>query len=194
MSRITIEQIQQELEPDGWKIISTEYKNLDSELIFECSEGHRVYSTWRKIRNKRDCPVCNQNQFKEAEQTLITKKKDEYRVLSLDQATYISGWAIFSNGELIRYGTFETRLENEIERDLQVRNWLINTVKNWQPDYVALEGIQYEEKFGVTTFAMLARLQGILMSTLCELGIPYEVCHTATWRNQCGVKGKTRSD
>jgi hypothetical protein len=32
------------------------------------------------------------------------------------------------------------------------------------------------------------------MSLLTEQGIPYRVCHTATWRNFCGVKGKTRSD
>lgn len=194
MSRITIEQIQEQLSEDNWKLISTEYKNLDSELIFECAEGHRVYSTWKKIRTKRECPICSQNQLKKFEQTLVHKKEGEYRVLSLDQATYVSGWAIFSNEKLIRYGTFETRLDNEIDRDLQVKNWLINTINNWKPDYVALEGIQYEERFGVTTFAMLARLQGILMSTLAELNIPYGICHTATWRNYCGVKGKTRSD
>lgn len=194
MARITIEQINAELAPDNWKLISTEYKNLDSELIFECDEGHKVYSTWKKIRTKRECPLCKQNQFKEVEQTLLPKKKGEYRILALDQATHISGWALFSDGRLLRYGTFETLAKEEIERDFQIKNWLINMIENWKPDFVALEGIQYEEKFGITTFMTLARLQGILMDTLYELGIEYTLCHTQTWRSSCGVKGRSRVD
>ena len=194
MPRITIEQIQEELAPDNWKVISTEYKNLDSELIFECSEGHRVYNTWKKIRTKRDCPICAQNQLKDIESNIIPKKSNEFRVLALDQATKVSGWAIFSNEKLIKYGTFETQLENEIQRDIQIKNWLINVIKNWGIDFVALEGVQYEERFGVTTFATLARLQGILMSLLEEMEVQYTICHTATWRNFCQVKGKTRAD
>ena len=42
MARFTIPQIQEVLDSENWKIVSTEYKNLDSELIFECPEGHRV--------------------------------------------------------------------------------------------------------------------------------------------------------
>lgn len=194
MPRITIEQIQEELAPDNWKVISTEYKNLDSELIFECSEGHKVYNTWKKIRTKRDCPICAQNQLKDIESNIIPKKNNEFRVLALDQATKVSGWAIFSNEKLIKYGTFETQLENEIQRDIQIKNWLINVIKNWGIDFVALEGVQYEERFGVTTFATLARLQGILMSLLEEMEVQYTICHTATWRNFCQVKGKTRAD
>ena len=194
MPRITIEQIQEELAPDNWKVISTDYKNLDSELIFECSEGHRVYNTWKKIRTKRDCPICAQNQLKDIENNIIPKKNNEFRVLALDQATKVSGWAIFSNEKLIKYGTFETQLENEIQRDIQIKNWLINIIKNWGIDFVALEGVQYEERFGVTTFATLARLQGILMSLLEEMEVQYTICHTATWRNFCQVKGKTRAD
>ena len=194
MARITIEQIREELEPENWKIISTEYKNLDSELIFECSEGHRVYNTWKKIRARSECPVCNQNQFKENNTPILAKKAGEYRLLALDQATRITGWALFSDGELLRFGAFESNLDNEIERDNEIKNWLINVIENWHIDFVALEGIQYEEKFGITTFSTLARLQGILMSQLTEQGIPYTICHTATWRNFCGVKGKTRSD
>ena len=40
MAKITIDQIKEELSADGWKILSSEYKNLDTELIFECPNGH----------------------------------------------------------------------------------------------------------------------------------------------------------
>ena len=194
MSKITIQSIQEELAPNGWKVVSEEYKNLDTELVFLCPEGHRVYNSWKRLRNRLECPVCKQNRFKEQEQKIIHKKSGEVRILALDQATHVSGWSIFSNGQLLRYGTFETKLEDEIARDTTIKNWVINMVENWQPDLVAIEGIQYQENEGVTTFEKLARLQGILINCVYELKIPYQVCHTQVWRSHCGVKGKTRAD
>ena len=47
---------------------------------------------------------------------------------------------------------------------------------------------------GVVVFQKLAWLQGVLINTAYQLKIPYEICHTATWRNYCGTKGKTRTD
>ena len=43
MSKIKLDEIRAELEQDKWQLISNSYKNLDSELIVECPEGHRVY-------------------------------------------------------------------------------------------------------------------------------------------------------
>jgi Holliday junction resolvasome RuvABC endonuclease subunit len=194
MAKISIQSISEELDGTGWQVVSTEYKNLESELTFLCPEGHKVYNSWKRIRARRECPVCRQNKFKEQEQKVAKKKPGEVRVLALDQATHISGWSIFSNGELLRYGTFETQLADEDARDSTIKNWLINMIDNWQPDIVGIEGIQYQQNEGVTTFEKLARLQGILINCVYELKIPYQVCHTQVWRSHCGVKGKTRAD
>lgn len=194
MSRIYLEDVKKELEKDKWEVVSEDYKNLDTEMTFLCPEGHRVYTSWRRLRNRRECPVCKQNCFKEQEVKILSKKPNEKRILALDQATYISGWSVFSNGELLRYGTFETQLDDEIARDTTVKNWLISMIESWQPDLVALEGIQYQQNIGVTTFEVLARLQGILMNCLHEHNIPYMLCHTQVWRSHCGVKGRARAD
>lgn len=194
MARIKIEDIRSEVEQDGWKLISNSYQNLDEELEFLCDEGHSVFLSWKKARQHRECPVCKQNQYKNQDTKVIPKRKDEFRVLALDQATYISGYSIFSNKQLIKYGTFKTSLEDEIARDNKIKQWLISMIQNWQPDIVILEGIQYQEQFGVTVFETLARLQGILMETLYELKIPYKIAPTNTWRNYCGVKGRSRAD
>ena len=61
MAKITLEQIKEELAADGWLVLSSEYKNLDTEMTFECFEGHRVFAPWKKIRTKRECPVCKKN-------------------------------------------------------------------------------------------------------------------------------------
>lgn len=194
MSKIKIEDIQNELAQYGWKLISDEYKNLTSELIFECEEGHKVYSTWGKMRHKRECPICNQNSYKEQNTKIISKKKGTIRVLGLDQATRLTGWSIYDNKELVKYGTFETSLNDEIARGHAIKEWLINMINLWQIDIVGIEGIQYQSTMGVTTFEKLARLQGILLDTLYENKIQYKICPTNTWRAHCGVKGRTRSD
>ena len=57
MAAINITTIQEQL-PEGWKVTSTSYKNLDTEMEFECPAGHKVYNTWKKIRQRAECPIC----------------------------------------------------------------------------------------------------------------------------------------
>lgn len=194
MARIKIESIAEELAPEGWKVLSTEYQNLDTEMEFMCAEGHKVYAPWKKIRTKRECPVCKQNQFKQVKNIIKPKVKGENRVLALDQASRISGFSIFDGDRLTSYGTYEALNEEEGKRCHEVRVWLMSMIENWKPDLVGIEGIQFQEKMGVTTFQTLARLQGILIDLCIELDIPYIVVPTNTWRSFCGVKGRTRTD
>ncbi len=198
MSKIKIEEIEKILKNDGWKLISTEYKNLKEELIFECDEGHTVYSNWDKIRKNRVCPICSNNKLKNQSNIILEKKKDTYRILALDQASKITGYAILDNGKLIKSGFFKTDLDNEIARDHQIKMWLISIINNLKPDIVGLEDIQLQkfknQEIGVTTYKILAHLQGILMEALYELKIPYVIVSPATWRSACDVKGKTRVD
>lgn len=200
MARITLESINEELAPTGWKCISTEYKNLDSELQFNCEEGHLVCATWKKIRKLQECPVCKQNKHKTNNALVVEpKKKGQKRILALDQATHISGWSIYDGQTLIRYGTFETNQKDEIARISTIKNWLISMIENWKPDFVGIEGIQFQDessgnKMGVTVFQGLARLQGVLMETCYAQKVDYTICPTNTWRNHCGVKGRYRAD
>ena len=199
MARITLDTINEELAEHGWKCISSEYKNLDSELQFNCEEGHLVCAPWKKIRAKRECPVCKNNAFKKVVATITPKPKGVKRVLALDQATYTTGWSIFDGNKLVRYGTFRTEIKDEIARCNTIKNWMLSMINNWNPDCVAIEGIQFQEessgqKLSVTVFQGLARLQGILMEACFALKMDYVVCPTNTWRNHCGVKGRYRAD
>lgn len=196
--KIKLEDINSSAKEHNWKVITKEYKNLNTEMTFECEEGHRVIAPYSKIRNKWECPVCRRNKLKNQEKKIVAKKKDTYRVLALDQATYVSGFAIFDNKKLIRSGIFETDLQEEIERDNRIKHWLISMIDNWEPDIVALEDIQLQQYNGrngnVVTYKVLAHLQGILMECLHEEGIKYVIVSSATWRHHCGVKGRTKAD
>ena len=191
MAKITIQSIQEQLESLGWKVISDTYKNLDEELEFQCNEGHKVFTTWKKLRNKTLCPICGKNQYKINDVPILKKKKGVKRILALDQASHITGYALFENKSLIKWGTFETKSNSEDARVNEVKEWLASKINGWELDYIGLEGIQYQESFGVTTFQTLARLQGVLINLCFEQGIRYEICPTNTWRHHCGVKGRS---
>lgn len=202
MARITIEDVRAVIEEKGWKLISETYENLDTEMIFECDKGHRIYSPWKKLRNKCECPACAQNKLITPDGKIVPKPHGARRVLALDQASHTSGFAIYDNKKLVFYGTFVTSDESEDGRIDQVKIWLLSMIKAWAPDYIAIEGIQYQDKneaageakTSVTLFQTLARLQGVLLNVCYEANIPHEVCPTNTWRHFCGVKGRSRAD
>jgi len=198
MAKIKIEDIRKAAIDHKWELVSEEYKNLDTELEFVCNEGHRVFAPYKKVRDKWLCPICEQNQYNNFEEKIIPKKKGIQRTIGLDQATHLTGYSIFDGEELVYAGIFRAGAEDEIERDLEIRNWLIQLIYNWKPDIIGLEGIQLQQLnnkvIGVTTYQTLARLQGILMATCYEQKVDYIICAPATWRSHCDVKGRSRQD
>lgn len=194
MARITLTQINRELESKGWKILSKKYQNLKTQMTFMCDEGHKVYTTWGQLRKKLFCPSCQANQYKNMAKEIDPKLKGVTRILALDQSTWDSGWSVFDGGSLTRYGTFTATEKDESKRFVEIKEWFLSMYHNFEPDVVAIEGIQYQKNFGVTTFQILARLQGVIMATCAELGVSLEVCPTNTWRSHIGVKGRSRVD
>lgn len=198
MSKIKIEDIRKAAIEHNWNLLSDEYKNLDTELIFECNEGHKIYLPYKKVRDKWICPICEQNQYYNFSNEIKPKGKIKQRSIGLDQATHITGYSIFDDGKLVYADIFETIADDEIERDIEIKNWLIQLIQNWKPDIIGLEGIQLQQfnnkTVGITTYQTLARLQGILMATCKEQNIQYVIVPPATWRAHCEVKGRARAD
>ena len=198
----TIESVNQEVSNLGWKLITEEYKNLDTEMEFQCPEGHKVYTSLKRFRSKQECPLCKMNPYKDLKNGYRRKTK-ETRVLALDQATNLTGYSIFDGQNLIKYGIYKTNASDEAARIAEVKNWVDNMISNWKPDRIQLEDIQLQIKgkeedsdkvMGVTTYKVLAHLQGVLINLCFERNIPCEVVHVSTWREYCKIKGKTRTD
>lgn len=192
--KINLDKIKAEAAEYGWTVISDKYVNLDTDMTFECNEGHTVFLPYKKVRDKWSCPSCVANKYIEPSHNPKQKAAGVRRILALDQASYVTGYAIFDDKELVDYGTFETSLGDEIARINMIKMWLVSMIQKWRPDFIGIEGIQYEQHFGVKTFQTLGRLQGVLMECCFEQKIPYEVCPTNTWRHHCGVKGRSRVD
>lgn len=207
--KITLDQIQSNLAEKGWKVLSQEYKNLSADMEFECPEGHKVIMPYKKLRTKFECPVCKSNPFKNIESISVPKSKGNVtRILALDQATHISGWSLWDDDNLVKYGAFECKSRNAVERLSIIRMWLISLISNFKPDIVVLEDIQmqdfsaksnklYESKsnqIGVTTYKSLAELLGVLKVQLFDTNIEFKVIPSGTWRKGVGVKGIHRAD
>ena len=169
-------------------------------MVFKCPEGHSINTTWKKLRDHIECPICTKIGFKDYGDKIVAKPRGVKRILALDQATRVSGYSIYEDGKLLKYGSFKADGYDALDRDANIRNWVVSMIKAWQIDFVGLEGIQMQDNIGggyamgVTTFEALARLQGILLISLYDLKIDYEVVHTSVWRQHCGVKGKTRAE
>ncbi len=197
MSKIKIEDIRKAAIDNNWVLISDEYTNLNTELIFECNENHRIFLPYNKVRNKWECPVCKKNKLKQNNK-ILSKPKNTYRVLALDQATHVTGYSIFDNEKLVTSGTFQTELSDEFARLNAIKNWLISMVESWNPDLIGFEDIQFQkfnnQLVGVTTYKTLAHLQGVLVETCFENDWSYKIVAPATWRAHNKVRGKSRVD
>ena len=134
LAKLRIDDIRKVAIEHSWNLLSEEDKNLDTDLTWECNEGHKVYLPYKKVRDKWECPVCKQNQYNNFEDKIIPKNKLIQRSIGLDQATHITGYSIYDGKDLIHAGIFEAAAEDEIARDIEIKNWLYQLIYKWDPD------------------------------------------------------------
>lgn len=197
MAAITLKLINEVLAPLGWKCLSTEYKNLDTPLVFQCHEGHKVHDTWKKVRTKATCPICNENPVKKlSEIKAAPKKKGEYRVLALDQSSHKTGWSVYDKDVLRGYGVYQSTCHSALDRMVDIVEWLICMIDSWKPDMVGLEETQYNASAGVghDVFKLLSQVMGALMVSAAREKVKVETVLIPTWRHHCGVRGNKRTD
>lgn len=204
MARLKIDDIRQQFESEGWELLSTEYKNLDTPLEAKCPEGHRNSVPFKKWRARRNCSVCIEKGDIAAPVKDVPKKKSGViRVLALDDATDTTGWALFDDEELVGYGAIRMGHDNAIARIAALRQWLLSALDLWKPDKVAIEDIQLQTYYNqkskkmegnVKLYKTLAHLQGVLLTTLWEQKIDNVVVHVSTWRSHCGITARSRDD
>lgn len=190
---INIYTVTNHLAEEKWKLISNNYKNLNTELEMECPYGHRQFQTYG---NWRKHPICEQcmagDPYKIKKNKVPIKKIDTQRVLALDAATNITGFAIFDDGELVSYGTYKTNTESDTTARInEMKKWLAAVLQEYNIDFVMLENIQLQtfgrNNYQVETYRVLANLQGVLLDTLFEACIDSDLVYSSTWRNYCNV-------
>ena len=196
MGTINIYTVKNSLEEEGWKLISDTYKNLKTPLDMKCPQGHLQQQTFDNWRKHKLCDICLAGDPYKVKKNKIPKKGiDTQRILALDAATGITGYAIYDNQVLVGFGTFKTSAAlPAIERINQVKLWLKAALKEWEPDFVGIENIQLQSygkgtQAQVKTFQTLANLQGVLLDVVFEACIDHDLVYVNEWRSYCGVSG-----
>lgn len=125
------------------------------------------------------------------------------KILALDQATEISGFSVWKNGELIEYGKHKAAGLIE-DRLVDFRKWFNNKIDELLEDgsdlEIAIEGIQLQQIPGqnrdvnVDTFRKLAWIQGICIELCQEKKLKFSIIPSVTWKSTCGVKGSNRAE
>lgn len=116
------------------------------------------------------------------------------RLLSLDQSSRTSGYAIFENGQLIKYGKFifdDTDIGIRLNK---IRNKVKELIEEYEINEVIMEDIQLQASTGnnVSTFKMLAEVFGVIYELLTELGIKNSAVLATVWKSTLKIKGKNR--
>lgn len=119
------------------------------------------------------------------------------RILALDQASRVSGWAIFDGDTLEQYGKIDVSKYFELGERLHViRQEVEHLIDDEHIDAVVLEDIYMDGQRvnNVQTFKALAEVFGVLYELCIDMEKPVEAVLAGTWKSSLGIKGKTRPE
>jgi Holliday junction resolvasome RuvABC endonuclease subunit len=117
------------------------------------------------------------------------------KIISFDQASVVTGYAIFDDGKYIESGVIKKSKDIPIaDRVPAMALAICAKIKEVKPDHVVIEDIQNQNS--VKTVIDLARLQGGIIMYCANKHIPIHIYHPSTWRRELGfVQGtKTKRD
>lgn len=114
------------------------------------------------------------------------------KILSLDQSTSKTGFAIFEDNKLIEYGVIRPSKKINDNNMISVFLKIVKKVEEVKPDIVLLEDVYLKKgkTFNIQTHKTLSNLQGMLISYFILNQIEYSIIHPSTWKNK--VVGKKK--
>lgn len=115
-------------------------------------------------------------------------------ILALDQASRVTGYSVFKNGNFYKYGKIVANSSDIGDRLKHIRDSVQDLIEQYEINEIVLEDIQLQENVGnnVSTFKTLAEVLGVIIELLTELNIPYTAVLAGTWRKGLGIAGNQR--
>lgn len=103
------------------------------------------------------------------------------KLLSFDQSTTRTGYAIFINDSLQTYGLIDMSKHKVPEERFQhMCAHIIRFIQETQPDFVVFEDVSMQSNIG--TAILLARLQGVIIGTCLDCKILFDFYKPSSWR------------
>lgn len=104
------------------------------------------------------------------------------RIVSLDQSTRCTGYAVFENGQYVESGVVDmskSKLETD-KRSFEMAKEIWKIIKKYKPDHLILEDTQQQNN--IKTVIILARLQGLVMGYAEAHGVKVHILLPSRWR------------
>lgn len=113
------------------------------------------------------------------------------KIIAIDQASINTAYSVWSDSKLIRYNMLIA--DKKIKSHARIRQMSIKIaemIESEKPDFVIFEDCQLQAG-NAATFQVLCQLQGMIMSKLYDMGLPFGIVRPSVWKSYLGVaKGK----
>ncbi len=117
------------------------------------------------------------------------------KLLSLDQSSRCTGYAVFENNKLVTAGTFTITDQDTGIRLTKIKNQIRDLIKTYEIDEVVYEDIQLQNNVSnnVQTFKILAEVFGVLTQYFSEINLPHTAVLASSWKSTLNIKGRDRA-
>ena len=108
------------------------------------------------------------------------------RVVSFDQSTRCSGYAVFEDGQYIESGVInmqKSKLETE-KRSFEMAKEIWKIINQYEPQHLILEGTQQQSN--PSTMIILARLAGMIIGYAEAHNVRVHILLPSQWRKALG--------
>ena len=161
----------------------------------KCPVGHEVSMSYENWRRNPVCNKCLAGMPYNPSRDIPPKDPNKKRTLALDAATVLTGYAVYDNRELVKYGTFKVeKWKPTVERIHLIRMWLIKMITEYQIDLIELEHVQLQG-FGahqqVELYRTLCNLQGVILIRLLNTILKANLRILRNGANIAGLQAKT---
>lgn len=192
MSRLPKEAIIQLAHEKGLLINDVHnYVNLQSELGFTCGNLHTFKCSVENLRKLKGCPHCPQEEV-EIEIKNGPPVKTGFRTVGFDQATINFGVSVFDNEVLVYFDVLKFK-GTPAERIMEIGKTISAICKDWEPDLIIYEDIQYQMgNDGYNTFKLLAELKGVVGYEINKANVKSFCVLNKVWQSLFNIKGRNR--
>lgn len=109
------------------------------------------------------------------------------KILSFDQSTRVTGWAVFDDGRYVKSGVIDLhKIKDTDERSKQMGLEICKVIEDSKPDVTIIEEVQQQSN--VSTVIKLARIQGVAMGFCAAHNIDLHILTPSRWRSALQYK------
>lgn len=110
---------------------------------------------------------------------------NKIRFIAIDQASAVSGCAIFEDDKLVKYNIIELKKDTPNRMSEMIKRIHNQIIEN-NVDHVVFEDVSLQTN--VSTLILLAQIQGAIINTCVMNNISYSVYKSTSWRKILSFK------